>query len=65
MIASDLSAAASCCARHSCGLISEIDGVVLTVSANAVQRFYCDNFIDLMGAGLAEDLRHPAHLVAA
>ena len=35
------------------------------VSANAVQRFYCDNFIDLMGAGLAEDLRHPAHLVAA
>ncbi len=25
----------------------------------AKQRFYCDNFIDLMGAGLAEDLRHP------
>ena len=28
-------------------------------------RFYCDNFIDLMGEGLAEDLRHPRHLVAA
>lgn len=25
----------------------------------AKQRFYCDNFIDLMGAGLPEDLRHP------
>jgi uncharacterized protein len=23
------------------------------------QRFYCDNFIDLMGEGLAKDLRHP------
>lgn len=34
-------------------------------SASAVQRFYCDNFIDLMGEGLAADLRRPAHLVAA
>jgi predicted TIM-barrel fold metal-dependent hydrolase len=25
----------------------------------AVERFYCDNFIDLMGEGLAADLRHP------
>jgi uncharacterized protein len=25
----------------------------------AKQRFYCDNFVDLMGEGLAEDLRHP------
>ena len=23
------------------------------------QRFYCDNFVDLMGEGLAADLRHP------
>ena len=30
-----------------------------------VRRFYADNFIDLMGAGLAEDLRRPAHLRAA
>ena len=31
----------------------------------AIDRFYCDNFIDLMGAGLAEDLRRPAHILAA
>jgi predicted TIM-barrel fold metal-dependent hydrolase len=36
-----------------------------TTPARAVERFYCDNFIDLMGAGLAADLRRPAHLVAA
>jgi uncharacterized protein len=28
-------------------------------------RFYCDNFIDLMGEGLAPDLRRPKHLAAA
>ncbi len=31
----------------------------------AVERFYRDNFIDLMGAGLAEDLRRPAQVSAA
>ncbi len=31
----------------------------------AVERFYCDNFVDLMGNGLAEDLRRPKHLAAA
>jgi predicted TIM-barrel fold metal-dependent hydrolase len=30
-----------------------------------VDRFYCDNFIDLMGEGLASDLRRPRHLAAA
>ncbi|HEY1425168.1 MAG TPA: amidohydrolase family protein [Caulobacteraceae bacterium] len=30
-----------------------------------IDRFYCDNFIDLMGEGLAPDLRRPKHLVAA
>ncbi|HVY87483.1 MAG TPA: amidohydrolase family protein [Hyphomonadaceae bacterium] len=35
------------------------------VSPNAVDRFYCDNFIDLMGDGLAPDLRRPQHLLAA
>jgi hypothetical protein len=35
------------------------------VPARAVDRFYCDNFIDLMGEGLAPDLRRPAHLAAA
>jgi predicted TIM-barrel fold metal-dependent hydrolase len=33
--------------------------------AHATQRFYTDNFIDLMGEGLAADLRRPAHLIAA
>ncbi len=31
----------------------------------AIDRFYCDNFIDLMGEGLAPDLRRPKHLIAA
>ena len=30
-----------------------------------VERFYTDNFIDLMGEGLAPELRRPAHLIAA
>jgi uncharacterized protein len=33
--------------------------------ARAVQRFYCDNFVDLMGDGLAEDLRKPQGFRAA
>ncbi|HWA62680.1 MAG TPA: amidohydrolase family protein [Caulobacteraceae bacterium] len=36
-----------------------------TTPQRAIDRFYCDNFIDLMGQGLAEDLRRPKHLVAA
>jgi predicted TIM-barrel fold metal-dependent hydrolase len=35
------------------------------IPARATQRFYTDNFIDLMGEGLAPDLRRPAHLIAA
>ena len=34
-------------------------------SSEAVDRFHAANFIDLMGAGLAEDLRRPRHLAAA
>jgi predicted TIM-barrel fold metal-dependent hydrolase len=30
-----------------------------------MDKFYCDNFIDLMGEGLAPDLRRPAHLAVA
>ena len=30
------------------------------VSERAKQRFYCDNFVDLMGAGLAPELRAAA-----
>jgi uncharacterized protein len=34
-------------------------------SERARQRFYCDNFIDLMGAGLASDLRYPSEKISA
>lgn len=34
-------------------------------SERARQRFYCDNFIDLMGEGLAPELRYPAAQTAA
>jgi predicted TIM-barrel fold metal-dependent hydrolase len=34
-------------------------------SPAAQRRFWADNFIDLMGAGLAEDLRYPSNLAAA
>lgn len=34
-------------------------------SAQQIDGFYCDNFIDLMGEGLAADLRRPRHLAAA
>ena len=34
-------------------------------SPAAVQRFYADNFIDLMGKGLAPELRRPTPLLAA
>jgi len=34
-------------------------------SEQARNRFYCENFIDLMGEGLAADLRYPKHLAAA
>ena len=34
-------------------------------SVRAVERFYCDNFVDLMGEGLPQDLRRPRRLSAA
>ncbi len=33
--------------------------------ARAIERFYCDNFVDLMGEGLPADLRRPQGLSAA
>ena len=33
--------------------------------ASAVERFYCENFVDLMGEGLPRDLRKPRGLSAA
>ena len=40
------------------------DSLVGTAPA-AQDRFYAENFIDLMGEGLAADLRRPRHLAAA
>src|SRR6201996_5161056 len=34
-------------------------------SQRQIDRFYADNFIDLMGEGLAPELRRPKHLIAA
>jgi hypothetical protein len=35
-----------------------------TTPQRALDRFYCDNFVDLMGDGLAADLRRPASVAA-
>ena len=45
--------------------LKRFDESLAGCSSNAVRRFYADNFIDLMGDGLAPDLRWPAHLAAA
>jgi hypothetical protein len=34
-------------------------------NAHAVERFYSDNFVDLMGEGLPRDLRKPRGASAA
>lgn len=45
--------------------LKRFDESLAGCSPGAVRRFYADNFIDLMGDGLAPDLRRPAHLAAA
>ena len=45
--------------------LKRFDEALQGCTPQAVQRFYADNFIDLMGAGLAPALRRPAALVAA
>ncbi len=45
--------------------LKRFDEALQGCTPEAVQRFYADNFIDLMGAGLAPALRRPATLVAA
>ncbi len=44
--------------------LKRFDDSLVTVSPQARERFYCDNFIDLMGEGLPEDLRRPARVAA-
>src|SRR6202789_1385026 len=45
--------------------LKRFDDSLASTSPRAAQRFYCDNFIDLMGEGLAADLRRPARQAAA
>lgn len=45
--------------------LKRFDDSLADTPERARQRFYCDNFIDLMGEGLAADLRYPAHSSAA
>lgn len=45
--------------------LKRFDASIANVSEAARERFYVDNFIDLMGKGLAPDLHRPAHLLAA
>lgn len=45
--------------------LKRFDEALAGCAPDAVRRFYADNFIDLMGDGLAPDLRWPAHRAAA
>jgi predicted TIM-barrel fold metal-dependent hydrolase len=45
--------------------LKRFDDALAGTPRGAVDRFYAENFIDLMGEGLAADLRRPAHLIAA
>jgi predicted TIM-barrel fold metal-dependent hydrolase len=40
--------------------LKRFDDSLAGLPSQAVERFYRDNFVDLMGAGLARDLRHAA-----
>jgi predicted TIM-barrel fold metal-dependent hydrolase len=44
--------------------LKRFDDALATVSPAARERFYRDNFIDLMGEGLPADLRRPARVAA-
>ncbi|BCW88533.1 hypothetical protein sos41_16740 [Alphaproteobacteria bacterium SO-S41] len=44
--------------------LKRFDESLKDTNERAKQRFYAENFIDLMGEGLAADLRRPAHLKA-
>ena len=45
--------------------LKRFDDSLAGTAQRAIDRFYSENFIDLMGAGLAHDLRRPKHLQAA
>lgn len=45
--------------------LKRFDAAIEGCTAAAIDAFYAGNFIDLMGPALSEDLRRPAHLLAA
>jgi predicted TIM-barrel fold metal-dependent hydrolase len=45
--------------------LKRFDDSLAGATPSAVRRFYADNFVDLMGEGLAADLRQPAAAAAA
>jgi predicted TIM-barrel fold metal-dependent hydrolase len=45
--------------------LKRFDDSLIGARSSAIQRFFSDNFIDLMGEGLAADLRRPAAMEAA
>ena len=45
--------------------LKRFDESLANTPREMADRFYCDNFIDLMGEGLAKDLRRPKLSVAA
>jgi hypothetical protein len=45
--------------------LKRFDDSLARATRRAVEGFYGENFIDLMGEGLAADLRRPARQVAA
>ncbi len=45
--------------------LKRFDDSLAGASQNTIDRFFRDNFVDLMGAGLAQSLRRPRHLQAA
>lgn len=45
--------------------LKRFDGSLEQCTPHQIKKFYIDNFIDLMGKGLAADLRRPAHIKVA
>jgi len=45
--------------------LKRFDGSLEHCTPHQIENFYVDNFIDLMGKGLAADLHHPAHIKIA
>ena len=45
--------------------LKRFNETLVGLSETAIDKFYAGNFIDMMGNGLAEEMRRPSHLLAA